>query len=732
MKKNSFLILVSFFWLVASSQVEIDRLFEQSPELILKFKVQNKNQLDTLSRILSIDKVIDNEVIAFAIREEFEHFLSFNIPFDLVGKPALKPEDLNMKEFEDIKKKSRNDWNYYPTYEAYLSLMNEFETNYPDLCRVVEFGTTVKKRKLLACVISANVHVREQEPQVFWTSSMHGDETCGYILMLRFIDYLLSNYSTDERIKYLLDHIEIWVNPLANPDGTYWTGNSSVSGSRRYNANSVDLNRNYKDWVYGDHPDGKDWQLETLAFMELQDRETFVLGANIHGGEEVCNYPWDNTYSYHADDLWWQLVCREYADTAHLYNSNYLNGFNNGIVRGCDWYRISGGRQDYANYYRHHREFTLEISSTWTTPAAQLPTYWNYNFRSFLNYTQQALYGVQGTVTDLCSGNPLPAKIFVNEHDKDNSFVMTDPRTGYYVRPCKAGTYSITYSANGYESQTVTVTVSDQEKVVQNIELRSLDFTGFPFPDFEASETEIFQNETVQFTDLSENATQWEWFFKGGTPEKSNEQHPNILYKRAGRFNVSLSVINNGCRDEILKQDYITVNRVPEYPVADFEADNTEIFQNEFVKFTNLSTNASVWDWFFEGAIPETSVEQNPIVLYGNPGVFSVKLTASNSNGSDETIKNHFITVRELKIKEIEKNIVSVFPNPVSQQSILTIETELPVYKIEWINRLGIVVKTEYPEHPPYFFPVSDIGRGFYILKIESLKGVYSTKIQIQ
>ncbi|MCK7536337.1 MAG: hypothetical protein MZV63_37830 [Marinilabiliales bacterium] len=84
------------------------------------------------------------------------------------------------------------------------------------------------------------------EPEVFYTSTIHGDETAGFILMLRLADYLLKNYNTDSRVKDLVDNLEIWINPLANPDGTYRSGNYIISPVR-FNANGYDLNRNFPD-----------------------------------------------------------------------------------------------------------------------------------------------------------------------------------------------------------------------------------------------------------------------------------------------------------------------------------------------------------------------------------------------------------------------------------------------------------------------------------------------------
>ena len=66
-----------------------------------------------------------------------------------------------------------------------------------------------------------------------YTSSMHGGETAGYVLMLRLIDTLLSGYGITPKITNIVKNVEIWINPLANPDGTYWGGNNTVNQAKR-------------------------------------------------------------------------------------------------------------------------------------------------------------------------------------------------------------------------------------------------------------------------------------------------------------------------------------------------------------------------------------------------------------------------------------------------------------------------------------------------------------------
>jgi hypothetical protein len=321
--------------------------------------------------------------------------------------------------------------------------------------------------------LSANVNVQENEPRFLYTSSIHGDEITGYIMMLRLIDYLLKNYESDEQVTNLLQNMEIWINPLANPDGTYAGGNGSVCCATRFNANSVDLNRNYPDPENGPHPDGEDWQKETLEFMQLADSVSFIMAANFHGGSEVFNYPWDTWSQLQADDDWWKFVGREWADTVHAYApEGYFTDQSNGITNGYDWYEVNGGRQDFMNYFHHCREATVEISNIKVLPENLLPDYWEYNYRSFLNYMRQGLYGISGKITDSKSGLPVKATVTILDHDTDGSWVLSDSITGSYFRPLFAGTYSISYSAPNYLTKIIDqVIINNYQHTDQYIEL---------------------------------------------------------------------------------------------------------------------------------------------------------------------------------------------------------------------------------------------------------------------
>ena len=278
------------------------------------------------------------------------------------------------------------EWNLYPTYNVYLEMMERWTQQYPELCRIDTIGTSVNGHLILSMEISA--HLEDTTlPQFFYSSTIHGDEVTGYALMLHLIDTLLSGYGSNAQYTDLINTTFISINPLSNPDGTYRMGDSTVERSIRYNSNYVDLNRNYPD-PFG--PSSGTLAQENQVMIDYVSRRHFALSANLHGGSEVLNYPWDSFTSAerpHPDADWWNDVCKRFVDTCHSYNNTHMRDVcDSGYLAGGDWYIIPGGRQDYMNYYHNCLEMTLEISTIKTLPPDRLPEYWHCMQNALVNY----------------------------------------------------------------------------------------------------------------------------------------------------------------------------------------------------------------------------------------------------------------------------------------------------------------------------------------------------------
>ena len=448
-----------------------DRRTFSNPETYVE-TVLDATTLKALSQEFSIDRVQRNSDGTFDTRiwlsyKDYDNFLAREIPYSIV-----QPTRANVTMATNYAEMTHG-WNRYPTYSTYLAMMDTFQTRYPNLCKIdTILASTPNGHKVLCAHISNNLNDNMGKPSIFYTSTMHGDEVVGYYFMLRLIDTLLSSYNTNTTLTNMVNNFDIWICPLHNPDGTYKTSDNQINTSptsTRANAHSVDLNRSFPQ---AGGTVGSGYEPEVSAMMQFFDEHNFTLAANFHGGAEVFNYPWDawtTSQRAHADDAWWRYVGQNFA------NTSYLNDENNGITEGGDWYVITGSMQDYHNWFLGTRHATIEVSDDKVLSTNELPNYWGGIYQSLLNFIEEAGNGIHGTVTDSITGEPLLAKVFVNNHDKEeeHSYVETTLPYGDYHRPIKAGTYSVTYSAEGYYSKTITVNVSDGAKLTQNVQLMS-------------------------------------------------------------------------------------------------------------------------------------------------------------------------------------------------------------------------------------------------------------------
>ena len=445
----------------AQSQKSLAELMSQRDEYYFSLNVQNTDDIQVINTLCSVDATDGNTVVCYANPTQYDNLLAAGYEPFLLTPPSLRHE---AKMYDP--QRGMYDWDSYLTYSQFVTMMEGFPATAVSgrICTFLDLGTltTSNHRRILG--VRINNGEPNGKPKFLYTSTMHGDEVTGMILMLRLINELCT--STDSRIVNLINSLDIFIFPCTNPDGTYYGGNNTVSGARRNNGNNVDLNRHFPDFDDGAHPDGaSSYQNEAQWMMDLAQQYLFTMGANYHGGAEVVNYPWDTYQPTHPDDAWWRLVSREYADLAQSVSSNYMTDENNGITNGYAWYTITGSRQDYMNYYGQCRELTLECSSSKTPSASQLPNFWNYNHNSMLTFMEQCLKGVHGVVRDANTNQPIEGvTVTVQNHDALGSWV-TSHTVGDFHRPIKGGSYTFKFTKEGYCSETVDVTITDGARI---------------------------------------------------------------------------------------------------------------------------------------------------------------------------------------------------------------------------------------------------------------------------
>lgn len=152
-----------------------------------------------------------------------------------------------------------------PTFGGYYSFaqmeaaMNQLVAAYPSIAQRTSLGKSHENRDIWCIKISDEVATdQSNEPEVLFIGLQHAREAIGGSSMIFFMQYLCENYSTDPRIRDLVDNREIFIIPCMNPDGWEYNRTNGGAGAgwrknRRDNPGSswgVDLNRNWSvDWA---------------------------------------------------------------------------------------------------------------------------------------------------------------------------------------------------------------------------------------------------------------------------------------------------------------------------------------------------------------------------------------------------------------------------------------------------------------------------------------------------
>ena len=161
--------------------------------------------------------------------------------------------------------------------------------------------------------------------------------------------------------------------------------------------------------------------------------------------------------------------------------------------------------------------------------------------------------------------------------------------------------------------------------------VEDLNLLQSPIAYFTPSTTEGCVGESIQFTNQStENATSFEWIFPQGTPASSTQENPNVNFAQAGTYAISLKVSNPAG-----SHTYIDSISILGHPTANYAY---QVTGNQ-VAFTNLSANATSYDWDF-GDNTGTYHPVHPNYHYNINGTFPVRLIAKNSCGADTILFN--------------------------------------------------------------------------------------------
>ena len=415
-----------------------------TPSMRVKILISDSQQLKTLHKMKMDPVNRQGDWLYLEVDETgFKDLISAG--FDpIIDQIDLEGEQANYKR----NGQSRD----YHTYTSLRQELVNLETSYPNLAQLIIKGQSVQGRDILTLKISDNATVDEAEPEMRWDGTIHGDEKIAMEVAMFLINELLLNYGEDLQITNIVNHREIFITPLVNPDG--------MEMFTRSNANNVDLNRDYgMQWAAWGGSSAPYSQPETQAMMELMRDNQFIIGISGHAGAEMLIYAW----SYIWDSTWDEA---QYADIQQRYCSYqiYTGGQSSHVL-----YYVNGSSKE-ADYCTSGTfGYTLEMADDKTPPASEISYYCQINREAALDLMTRIGYGIQGVVTDSQTGEPIPAVVEIMEIGWP---VYCDPMVGDYHRFVLPGIYNLKVWANDYETLIIpSITVGPDETITVDVQL---------------------------------------------------------------------------------------------------------------------------------------------------------------------------------------------------------------------------------------------------------------------
>lgn len=409
-----------------------------SPPRIASVQLSELNSLNALNRqgipLLSVDRANTSAVVEVSA-EQYTWLLSMGF------QPVILPDDLAVNQGWKLNPAFTRDFHNYAQMTTELQTI---ATTYPAITRLYDLGQSVQARTIWGLKITDNPDDEEDEPEVRICGLHHGNELMSGEMPLLLAQYLTQNYGSNATVTTLVNTREIWIIPMVNPDGR--------EANTRYNANGVDLNRDY-GYMWGDWgaTSGPFSQPETQIIRENALDNPFVLSLSFHTSGDIVNYIWNYKHQRCPDN-----------DVVEYLSNQY--GSHNGywVVEGYDWYQTMGDTNDFSYGCRGDIDWTIEVQNS------NIPDCWNKNREAMFDILQGANLGLCGIVTSAQTRQPLAATVWVEEAYWP---CFTDPLVGDYHKPLLPGTYHVTVRANGYQDKESTVVVAAGQPTYLNVSL---------------------------------------------------------------------------------------------------------------------------------------------------------------------------------------------------------------------------------------------------------------------
>ena len=264
------------------------------------------------------------------------------------------------------------------------------------------------------------------------------------------------------------------------------------------------------------------------------------------------------------------------------------------------------------------------------------------------------IYDFRGTITGLntiCAGSDI--SLVIKPNRKVDTYAWdfgiqtvggnNDTMSGIYK---KAGNY------------TVTVTMTDNSIACSAKSTFKVQVKPLPTPSFSVDKIKVCPNFPVQFTNTSQEGSDFVWNFGEGS--YSGKTPPPTIYLKEGDYNVSLEAKGkNGCVGQTKLTKYILVHN-PHPKIAADKWKGCSMLTTQFSDSSTMSdTDNPIVKWEWELGNGKTTTGKTPPTQIYDIGKYDIKLKLTTKNNCvNDTIFKSFI-----KVGRIEKVNFTVKPS---------------------------------------------------------------------
>jgi hypothetical protein len=188
--------------------------------------------------------------------------------------------------------------------------------NNPDIVKLEVLGRTIQGREIIALKVSKHARTRRDgsRPSVLYSATQHAREWISTEVDRRTLHHFVDGYRNDSKIRDLLNKVELYFVPVANPDGYQYTFDHERLWRKNLHDNDadgaitgndgIDPNRNFNEhWKYDEEGSSSIFssqtyrgpsaasEAETQAMQGLINRVDPEMQANWHSYGPLILFP---------------------------------------------------------------------------------------------------------------------------------------------------------------------------------------------------------------------------------------------------------------------------------------------------------------------------------------------------------------------------------------------------------------------------------------------------------